>query len=279
MYHIPIVETNDNDYMIEFCHINSDAKAGDWKKENIISLQNIKINIFMEGEFSVFSDGKNYRPSYGDICVLPPYKMHYGQIPKPTHTDYYQLDIGIKAFDLIPKGKELLEKIIEYSNLEGAFFRPTNDDVKRIIYLCNRIEDSIGKGNKALAFAKTVEIISKLNDMYINGGKVATFLLSPAVKNTIEFLEDNFDKNITIYDIAKKQELSESYLSRLFKKEVGIGIHEYQTKYRITKASYLLLTHTVAETCYLCGFSDSSHFISVFKRYFDCTPMQYKKDK
>ena len=75
----------------------------------------------------------------------------------------------------------------------------------------------------------------------------------------------------------EKFNVSPSYLSRIFKKETGMGIHEYLMVYRVTKASKLLYKHSVADVCYMCAFSDSSHFISVFKKHFNVTPFQYKK--
>ena len=63
----------------------------------------------------------------------------------------------------------------------------------------------------------------------------------------------------------------------IFKKEIGIPIHEYLNQYRISKSLSLLKTHTVTEVGYVCGFCDNSHFISIFKKYIGTTPMQYKK--
>lgn len=280
MYHrIPICNHTDPDRRIEFQHINADAPTGTWKKEQTFCFENIKINIFLEGECSVFVDGKGYRPAYGDVCVLPPGKIHCGQILKPTHTDYYQLDVGIKALDYVDGGSELLRKLIQSSHEQGTFFRPAAGDVKSVIRLCSRLENALSAENLPLAFALTVELLSLFHEMRFSGGGVATFLLSRTTKDTIKYIEENYGREVRIEQLAQLQNVSASYLSRLFKKEVGVGIHEYLTKYRVTQASYLLKDHTVAEVCYLCGFSDSSHFISVFKKYFDCTPVAYKRNR
>jgi len=279
MYHVPIVDTDDVDFQIEFCHINADAKAGTWKKEDIICLENIKINVFMEGEFSVIANDQCYRPAYGDICVLPPYQMHCGQILRPTHTDYYQLDIGIKAFDHIPHGKEFTQKVILTSMTNGLFFRPSKTAAKTILQLCDKLENTIRENNAPLSYACTIEILSEINNVCAESRRVSTFVLSKVTKDTIQYIEDHFEKNIKIEALSARFGISASYLSRLFKKEVGVGIHEYLTKYRILQSTYLLKEHSVTEVCYMCGFSDSSHFISVFKKHFGITPSTYKKER
>ena len=42
----------------------------------------------------------------------------------------------------------------------------------------------------------------------------------------------------------------------------------------ISKSLKLLKTHTVTEVGYICGFCDSSHFVSIFKKHTGTTPMQ-----
>ena len=277
MFHIPITKSSEQDSILEFSHHNQDAPAGHWKKDNLISLPHIKINVFLEGHFSFFTNGENYTPTYGDVCVLCPYQIHSAQITKPTHTDYYQLDIGMRVLDNIPGGSLYIEKLIAYSTAEGAFFRPEERHRKEMIGLCRSIEEAIGKQNRTLAYIKSAELIMLLCDIYGQSVNVTTKVLSLAVQNTLHFIETYFDSHVTIEILAKQQDVSSSYLSRIFKKEVGMGIHTYISSYRVMKASYLLKKYSVSEVCYMCGFSDSSHFISVFKKHFGCTPFQYKK--
>ena len=277
MVHIPVTDTKNPDEVIEFSHIREDAEKGHWKKENVISLKNIKINIFVEGNFLFFTDGKSYTPEYGDICVLSPFKMHSANITKPTHTDYFQIDIGIKALNFVPDGANLINKIISYSDSKKAFSRPADKYVKLIISVCNAIESAILSENKTLAFAKIIEMVSLLCEMYEKSENVPNNTFTLFTKNTINFIRENYSENITVKILAEKFNVSPSYLSRIFKKETGMGIHEYLMVYRVTKASKLLYKHSVADVCYMCAFSDSSHFISVFKKHFNVTPFQYKK--
>lgn len=277
MVHVPIIDSANADRRIEFSYFNVDADVGYWKKQNIICLNNIKLNIFLEGEFSLLARDSSYRPTYGDICVIPPGDMHRGHIYKHTHVHYYQVDIGKAAFDHIDGGRELLCRIIKSSQEKQILFKPQEKDIPTLMQLCRRLREAIEVDNRPLAFALTIELVSFIAVQYDGCTKSAVFSLSKITRSIISHIEENYTENITLKTLSKKFSLSESYLSRIFKKETGAAIHEYLTDYRVLKATQLLQEHSVAEVCYMCGFSDSSHFIAVFKKRMGVTPMGYKK--
>ena len=275
MHHFPLVNSSDFSTRIEFSHMALDQKRGAWKKENQIILDHIKINVFVSGDFSVFVDGVAHRPICGDICVLPPYKMHCGQILKPTHTDYFQIDIGIHALDMIPGGKNLIEELAQ-KNSQNTFSHPKGQMANAIIELCNRVERSILKEDYAMSFGCLVELLSTINSEATSKGVVYATTLSKSTLDAIKEIENNYESELTLSSLSKHLKISSSYLSRLFKNEVGIGVHEYLTQYRILMASQFLKDYSVTEVGYMCGFNDTSHFISIFKKRLGMTPMKYK---
>lgn len=276
MIHIPLAGTRSVDRMIEFTHYSQPAPAGTWKKENIISLGNLKINIFVSGEYSVFADERNHRPVYGDICIFPPYKLHYGQILTDTFTDYYQLDLGMLALESVPGGTELLEQLAAYGEKE-SFLRPEESRVREMMQMCKQLQEFIRMGDMLLAFAKLLELLSLLCRIFQKGGRTSGFLLSPHTQQVLKYMEDHYPEPVTIDDLSGITGVSPSYLSRIFRLETGAGIHEYLNQIRITKAAAFLRSQSVSEVAYQCGFSDCSHFIAVFKKQVGCTPGAYQK--
>ena len=277
MIHFPILKSKNANAILEFSHFDMDALAGTWKKENIIMRNNLKINVFVEGSFSVFSDEILHYPVYGDICLLPPMKMHYGQITKQMHINYYQLDIGRDALSAIPDGNLLIDRLIDLTAHADSFLRPSPEKGKEALRLCEEIETALRKEEAFLAYAKVIEFLSMLYPLYQNPTSVARADFSLRTSQIIRYIEKHYAEDVTITEIAKELGVSASFLSRIFKKEIGIPIHEYLNQYRISKSLSLLKTHTVTEVGYICGFCDNSHFISIFKKYIGTTPMQYKK--
>ena len=83
---------------------------------------------------------------------------------------------------------------------------------------------------------------------------------------------------ITIKELAEYTDLSPSYLSRLFKKELGISISDYISEKKIEKAENLLKysDFTFIEIANYLAFSSQSHFIQTFKKAVGLTPKKYR---
>ena len=99
------------------------------------------------------------------------------------------------------------------------------------------------------------------------------------VEHTIKYISDNYQKNITIKEIADKLFVSESHLSRLFKSEAGYTFIDYLTYYRIKKAAgYLrdpnIKIYKIAE---MIGYKDQRYFSVIFKKLVGFTPKEFRK--
>lgn len=92
-------------------------------------------------------------------------------------------------------------------------------------------------------------------------------------------LETNYSEQFTLDELAKKYNVSVSYLSHLFKDITGYGVIEYLTELRISIAKEMLL-HTklsANEISNEIGFSSSSNFSRYFKKTIGMTPLHYRK--
>ena len=279
MFHFPIQNTQNPNNKLEFSHIMQEVPAGLWKKENVISLDSIKLNVFVEGSFSVMTDGVLHKPIYGDICCLPPRKMHYGQILEPMYIEYYQLDVGVSAISFLPDGDRLVKRLIDATENQDSFVRPLAETAEKIITLCQSIESAISDEELSLAFAKSVELLNLILPIYLNLKKSYGAAPTLHTARAIGYIEKRFSEDITLGKLSAHLGVSESFISRSFKKDLGVTVHGYINHVRILKALEILKDQTVTETAYACGFSDTSHFISVFKKYMKTTPMKYKKDR
>lgn len=79
-------------------------------------------------------------------------------------------------------------------------------------------------------------------------------------------------------DLARSIGMSESKMKQLFKKIHGDSIYNYYLSARMNEAAYILRNDksmTVSEVGYSLGFSNLSHFASLFKRYIGMNPKEY----
>lgn len=96
---------------------------------------------------------------------------------------------------------------------------------------------------------------------------------------TKEYIWSNYNKDITLSDLAKAVGISPYYLSHLFRKEMGISFLDYLTSVRLSIAKNLLMNTAmnVMDICLEVGYQDPSHFAKMFKKKEGIHPTEYRK--
>ena len=110
----------------------------------------------------------------------------------------------------------------------------------------------------------------------INEGNISFY-----IRRAQEYLEENFDSDITVAQVAEAVNLSEGYLQRLYKRERGISLMDKVLWMRIEKAKLLLENSTlpVIDVAVAAGFNSRQHFSSTFTRLVGCSPAAWRKSK
>ena len=101
---------------------------------------------------------------------------------------------------------------------------------------------------------------------------------TPALQTALDYINDNYCKDISLLDVANFVGLNPAYFSSLFKKEMKISFSNYITDKRITQAKYFLKNSnaSIIDIAGELGFDSQSYFSNVFKKYTGMTPKQYR---
>ena len=101
---------------------------------------------------------------------------------------------------------------------------------------------------------------------------------SHLINKCVDYIKKNLNKKLTLEEIAEEMQLSPSYLSKLFQKEMGISISAYIKKQKIiTSARMLEFTeYKITDIAEYFEFSSQSHYTALFKKEFGVTPKQYR---
>jgi len=93
------------------------------------------------------------------------------------------------------------------------------------------------------------------------------------------YIQENYQKPISLKELSDLFSIRPDMLSRLFKKEIGIGPAFFICMIRIEKAKRLLLdpTQRIKDICYIVGFSNPQIFCKVFKKITKLSPRAYRK--
>ena len=138
-------------------------------------------------------------------------------------------------------------------------------------------------------FDSVLELMSILHDLSISRNTKSlsdsSFSTSESlsynsrrVEKVMEFLNHNFDKDITLAEAAKIALMTEVAFSRFFKSRTGNTFVDTLNEIRLGHASRMLIetTHNVTEVAYKCGFNNMSNFNRIFKKKKTCTPKEFR---
>ncbi len=97
----------------------------------------------------------------------------------------------------------------------------------------------------------------------------------------MEYVSANYMKRLSLNDISEHVSFSVSYLSRIFKEDIGLSLSSYINEVRIRNARALLLGSDIplSSLAYCCGFDDQSYFSKVFKKLTGTTPGKYREKR
>ena len=105
-------------------------------------------------------------------------------------------------------------------------------------------------------------------------GKIRDFY----IKEALSYIEQNFQNNITIEDIAAFCGLNRSYFGKIFHDTIGKSPQEFLISYRMTKAAELLkLTSlSIADIGNAVGYPNQLHFSRAFKNVYGTSPRSWR---
>lgn len=185
-----------------------------------------------------------------------------------THEEYDYSSIiisGYSSFDYAQKAIELgvlgyLTKPLDIRELKEAVQKAKKECDLRLVVQKNLV-DKI-----------ELKKIDLFKDTY------RSYDANLVVNQMLQYIYKNYQQKVTMREIIKELNYSETYLNRKFKDAVGTTFNEYLNRYRIQKAVEFLVedpTKSIIEIASSCGIGDYKYFGSVFKKYIGCSPKDY----
>ena len=261
---------------IEFCYEDT------LEKSEVLHFHDFsELYVYVSGDVGYFIDGRYYDLERGDLVIIRPNELHHSLIHKECHYERYFFKFPKGCFPAPASGMSSPIAFIE-SPIPGRLVRLPVEERSEVLRAVAEIRDlTMNKPENymTLAYAKTLGILARVGRALTgeNVPVVTESMLPKLVENIVNSLSVDLSSPPTAESTAKKFGISCSYLSRVFKKYMGMNYTDYLTALRISRAKNLLNAGaTVTEACYECGFSDCSHFIAVFKAQVGVTPLKYK---
>lgn len=200
-----------------------------------------------------------------DVFIIPKKKFHHIIYNGPTMHEY---DCFWVLFDKNSAFPELIN-----SGDFSVKFSPSEEVAKEIREFLRNFHQQ-GNTEESVELQNLInKIINEKSDK-----KVKTAVIPGSLEKIIKHIDENYLTVNSISDLAEQCYLSVPTLNRLFKKYINTTPANFLKNKKLAYAKELLENGaTVTDACLQSGFSNCSHFISIFKETYGITPNKCKK--
>ena len=151
------------------------------------------------------------------------------------------------------------------------------------------LKDRLLALDKKTGFDSVLELLSILHDLSISRNMRTLSDLSftneklnynsRRIEKVFEYMNDNYNKQVTLAEVSRIANMPEASFSRFIKKRTGKTFIDSLNEIRLGHASRMLIdtTNTIAEIAYKCGFNNISNFNRIFKRKKFCIPKEFRE--
>lgn len=240
---------------------------------------------FLEGAVSIQIEQEIYPLRFGDIMLIPPGTAHRLVI-HDRNVRYrrfvfwislaYCESLGASSSDytyLMRKATD--DKIHIFHNDRISF----NMIQTKIIRLLEEIHSE--------RFGKKVQIPLCVNDLVLHVNRIIYEQDFPESRSgesslyekLLAYIEEHIDEELSLDELAETFYVSKYHIAHIFKENLGMSIHQYIMKKRLSLCSEALLSNESISGVYSSfGFGDYSSFYRAFKKEYGISPKEFQTE-
>ncbi len=252
------------------------------------------IHVHSEFELNFIENAKGAHRIVGDsieeidnleLCLIANEKLEHGWvnadcISTQIHEITIQFHCDLFLGSLLNKKQfHSLSVMFENAKKGIVFSQPITLKIK------DKLESLFTNTNEFYSVIELINILYELsldedsrmlcNSSFINDSDSSE---SRRIQKVIDYLESNYQKEVSLIDVSKHVDMTEVSFSRFMKKRTGKNFIEYLNDVRLGFASRLLVNTNkyVAEIAFECGFDNLSNFNRLYKKRKGCTPSEFR---
>ncbi len=227
----------------------------------------------IKGSGRVLYDNTPIPFSKGDTVIINANALHVVQTDETIFYRCLIIDRSFFAENGLSADAYVFDRVVQSRNLGDLMEKISS------LYYSNRTPLNIASLRAA--------VLTYLTEVCLNHSSPAEAKRAPeaskcssAIRAVIEYIDENFDKKLTLDYLAEMAGFSKYHFARVFKESTGFTITEQINARRCEEAKKLLLEagESISEIGQQCGFDNASYFTRTFKRYTGLLPSEYAQN-
>lgn len=257
------------------------------KQEQVIPWhwhEELEIAYIKEGKIKLQIPGKTYFLEKGECIIINSNMLHYAAAAPwcELQSLVFHPTLITGSSDSVFSTKYLLP-LISQTSFQGYMLK-TNGNKTELDNFINAFE-ALAYDIPGFEFVVRENLSKICYFLYlqfrneISSGETGLNQDNIRIRKMIDYIHNNYSDNIVLSDIARSADIGERESLRCFQRTIQISPMQYLLKYRIMQGADFLLKNpskSISEIAGLCGFDSPSNFSKMFKRFYNCSPREYK---
>ena len=254
----------------------------------------LEITCIRSGQADYFVDGRTYSMAEGDVIIFNNLEPHGWEVggSGPKAEARASALVAVFSPELVAEGASLFDR--EYLRPfyeRGSNFRnmlPSGDEgVERITALLKEADGEFGakeSGYRLMIKAIVLQILTLLQRNYSRGSGPAEMPEArrrslERIERALDFIQNSYERDISLADAAREAGMSPHYFSAYFKKATGSTFVEHLCRLRVLKARQLALDtdRTLVDIAMEAGFNNMANFYRAYRRILGESPSEVRR--
>ncbi len=234
----------------------------------------LELSLILNGAGKLYYNGKPYHVEQGDLVIKRAAVLHAEETDRKYPMEQICMNLSGVRTSGIPHNSLLSTDASPIVKTGNSFLF-----LKQLfLYVMNLYEHRPDGFEVALHDTLKALLSSIMLLLPVENNSAADTSIFPFIKNIVEYINENYMKNISLESLSKRFYFSPYYIARKFKDETGYTVNQYVINRRMGEAERMLVfeNYSIRDIALKTGYANIQYFYATFKKYTGCTPVEYK---
>lgn len=248
---------------------------------NLHMHKEFELCLVLDGPLEVYTCKSLSQHRPGDLLLFNPNQPHELRSKDGSNALILSLQISPRFFSPYYQLVETLE--FEYFDVSDYCTAEENAQLKNALFELSRTyftQPQYYEFSCISLISQTFQSLLRLipSRVMSENEKLHKRTMNKRLSRILSYADTHYTQKILLSDIARREDLSLSYLSHYFKEYLGLPFQKYIELLRFREARRLIeqTSMTLTDICITCGFSDVRYMSQIFMAQLGCTPKEYR---